>query len=341
MTIPDPTPLYRLRDGVYAPDLLVVAIAELDLFTWLAEREGASTAELCAHFGLDPRPVDVLATYCTAAGLLHRYGDLLLVTDLASHHLVAGSRFDQRAYFSSLAERPACAELLSVLRTGEPAAWASATTGGDGDWAARLGDVDFATRITSAMDARGAYLGPMLADAVTDIEFTNGLDIGGNSGAYLCALLDRRAAATGTVFERPPVDEAAKTLLKDRGYADRVQVVTGDMFDDPLPRQHDLHLFSHVLHDWDETLVYRLLAASYDALPAGGWLLDHDMHINERKNGPLPVAEYSVLLMHSTPGKCWSVGELSQMLTEVGFADVKHRPTAGDRSVVIARKPAG
>jgi SAM-dependent methyltransferase len=341
MTVPDPTPLYRLRDGVYAPDLLVVAVAELDLFSWLSDREGASTVELCAHFELDPRPVDVLATYCTAAGLLHRYGDLLSVTELASHYLVAGSPYDLRAYYASLAERPACAELLSVLRTGEPAAWASASTGGHPDWAARLGEVDFAKRITSAMDARGAYLGPGLAQAVADLEFARGLDIGGSSGAYLCSLLDRRPAATGSVFERPPVDEAAKTLLLDRGYVDRVRVVTGDMFVDALPEQHDLHLFSHVLHDWDEALVYRLLAASYDALPPGGWLLDHDMHIDERKSGPLPVAEYSVLLMHSTPGKCWSVGELSQMLTEIGFAGIEHRPAAGDRSVLIARKPAG
>jgi hypothetical protein len=34
--VTDPTLLYRLRDGVYAPDLLIAAVAELDLFTWLA-----------------------------------------------------------------------------------------------------------------------------------------------------------------------------------------------------------------------------------------------------------------------------------------------------------------
>lgn len=339
MTVPDPSPLYRLRDGIYAPDLLVVAVAELDLFTWLAERAGASTTELCEHFGFDPRPVDVLATYCTAAGLLDRHGELLAVSELAAHHLVAGSRFDLRAYYASLAERPACTELLAVLRTGEPAAWASAPSGTDAHWSARLGETEFAERITAAMDARGAFLGPALAEAVSDVEFTSGLDVGGNFGTYLCALLDQRPTATGTVFERPPVDQAAKTLLQARGYASRMRVATGDMFVDPWPRNHDLHLFSHVLHDWDETLVRGLLAASYAALPSGGRLIDHDTHINEHKDGPLPVAEYSVLLMHSTPGKCWSVGELRQMMTEVGFTGFEHRPTAADRSVVIARKP--
>ncbi len=43
--------------------------------------------------------------------------------------------------------------------------------------------------------------------------------------------------------------------------------------------------------------------------------------------------------MHSTPGKCWSVAELSGLAEEVGFVDVAHRPAAGDRSVLLARKP--
>jgi len=43
--------------------------------------------------------------------------------------------------------------------------------------------------------------------------------------------------------------------------------------------------------------------------------------------------------MHSTPGKCWSTGELAGMLIEVGFADIAVRPTAAGRPAVIARKP--
>jgi O-methyltransferase domain len=102
---------------------------------------------------------------------------------------------------------------------------------------------------------------------------------------------------------------------------------------------YDVHLHSQVLHDWDADRVGHLLAALFAALPAGGWLLDHDTHINADKRGPLPVAEYSVLLMHSTPGKCWSTAALAEIASRVGFADVTDRPTAGDRSVLFARKP--
>jgi hypothetical protein len=55
---------------------------------------------------------------------------------------------------------------------------------------------------------------------------------------------------------------------------------------------------SHVLHDWDELRVRRVLAGSFAALAPGGWLVDYDVHINADKTGALPAAEYSVFLMH-------------------------------------------
>jgi SAM-dependent methyltransferase len=335
VTATDPTPLYRLRDGVYAADLLTVAIAELDLFTLVHEAGAVDAAALCERLELDARPADVMVTYLVALGLLERAPEgRVRLSDMAAEHLVAGSPLDLRPYFGSLRERPACGELLAVLRTGEPAGWASASEA----WAERLGEPAFAQRITAAMDARAAYLGPKLAEALRDVPAGRVLDVGGGSGAYASALVDARRDLRATVFERPPVDAAARTLLAERGYADTVDGASGDMFADPLPAGHDLHLFSHVLHDWGEEQVRALLAASFTAMPPGGAIVDHDTHIDADKAGPLPVAEYSVLLMHSTPGKCWSVGELAAMLNDAGFADTEVRPTAADRTAIVAHK---
>jgi SAM-dependent methyltransferase len=341
--IPDPTELYRIRDGVYAADLLIAAVADFDLFSWLAVAGPVRSPQLRSALGIADRPADVLLTYCAALGLVEREvadGDRIAVTALARRHLVAGSAFDLRPYYASLAERPAVGELAAVLRTDRPAAWASATaSGAQADWSARLGDVGFAGRITAAMDARAAFLAPALAAAVAELPARAVLDIGGSSGGYAAALLAERPGARAAVFERPPVDAAARTLLAARGQADRIDVITGDMFTDPLPTGFDVHLYSQVLHDWDEPRVRQLLRASFAALPPGGWLVDHDTHVDADRRGPLPVAEYSVLLMHSTPGKCWSVAELSGLAEGVGFVDVAHRPAAGDRSVLLARKP--
>ncbi|GAC1388181.1 MAG: hypothetical protein NVSMB48_27690 [Marmoricola sp.] len=332
----NPVQLYREREGVYSSDLLVVAVAELDFFSWLSRQPG-DLAAICAGLDLEARAADVMCTLFTAMGLVVSDGGVFHTTPLAKEHLVAGSPYDLRPYFASLRERPACAELLQVLRTGRTAAWASAAT--DADWAARLDDAGFGERFTAAMDARGRYLAPLLARVLDDLPCTRLLDIAGGSGIYACALVDRRPGLRASVLERPPVDDVARATLAGRGYADRVGVVTGDMLREPLPHGFDLHLVSHTLHDWDEASVRALLAASFRALSRGGWLVDHDAHIDADKAGPLEVARYSVLLMHSTLGKCWSVAELEAMLTDVGFKDVQVRTVAADRTAVIARKP--
>jgi hypothetical protein len=176
--VTDPTALYRLRDGIYAADLLIVAVAELDVFTFVKELGTVDAGWLGERLELDARAADVMVTYLVALGLLDREADGRLgISQMAAEHLVAGSPLDLRAYFASLRERPGCGELLAVLKTGEPAAWASASA--QHDWTERLGEVGFAKRITAAMHARGLFLGPALARALADIPVRSVLDVGG------------------------------------------------------------------------------------------------------------------------------------------------------------------
>jgi hypothetical protein len=332
----DPSSLYALRDGSYASDLLIAAIAEFDLFTFLADRP-STPAEICQAMALVPEPVDVMCTLLLALGLVERREETLEPTQLAREYLVAGSEWDLRPYFTSLADRPAISELLGVLRSGKPAGWASAAAGKT--WEERLSDADFAEKVTAAMDARGRYLGPLLADALSHLEPKRVLDIAGASGIYASALVDRRPALQADVLERAPVDTAARTLLDRRGYGGRIGVVAGDMFEGSLPGGYDLHLYSHVFHDWDDASVGRLVHRSFDALAPGGWIVDHDAHLAADKAGPLSVAAYSVLLMHSTEGRCRSTAEMTVLFEDAGFRSIQVRPTGIDRSAVIGQKP--
>ena len=191
---PDPTALLRLREGVYLGDLVIAAIAELDLFTKLGD-EPRSPAEIAALLGLDVRATAVMCEALETLELLERDGGKLTASATARAHLVAGAPGDLRPYFASLRERPAVRELADVLRTGRPAAWASAAAGDD--WAGRLDDPGFAEEFTAAMDARARVLAPALAQALADVPARRVLDIAGGSGAYGCALLDGRAGASG------------------------------------------------------------------------------------------------------------------------------------------------
>jgi SAM-dependent methyltransferase len=197
----------------------------------------------------------------------------------------------------------------------------------------------FAAQFTAAMDCRGVYLAQAVAKSLDLFRRRRVLDIAGGSGIYACSLVTHHPHLSAAVFEKPPVDGIAARAIAARGCADRVNVVAGDMLVDRLPADADVHLWSNVLHDWDEPVVRRLIGASFDALPPGGLVVIHDAFLNAAKNGPLHVAEYSVLLMHSSEGRCYSTREMERYLTDAGFRDAAYRDTAAARGVMTATKP--
>lgn len=332
----DPLEIYRYRDGLYAVDLLTAAICELDFFTWLAAHP-SDRAEICRALDLKERPADVMLTLFTANGFVQANGGRFEVTALAREHLTSTSQFFLGPYYASLKERPVVRDFIKILRTGKPANWGSFKE--TKEWSHAMLTEDFATSFTAAMDCRGIYLGAAVAKAIDARKSTRLLDIAGGSGIYACAIAARHAHLEATVFERPPVDAIARTMIEKRGCAKRVSVLAGDMFVDALPGGFDLHLFSNVLHDWDVDKVAVLLAASFKALAPGGTLVIHDAHLNVEKTGPLPVAKYSALLMSVTEGKCYSVAEMTSLLGGAGFTDFTFTPTVADRSVFTGSKP--
>jgi DNA-binding IclR family transcriptional regulator len=65
----DPADIYRVREGIYAPDMLLAAIVHLDLFSWL-EKNPATAADVCRAFDTTRRPTDVMLTLFAAMGLV-------------------------------------------------------------------------------------------------------------------------------------------------------------------------------------------------------------------------------------------------------------------------------
>ncbi len=331
----DPTSIYRYRDGLYAADLLTAALCHLDFFTWL-DAHPADKSTICQSLALKERPVDVMLTLFTAMGVVRKDGDTFVLTELAKEHLVSSSPWCIGPYFASVKDRPVCLDMVEVLRTGKPACWASLRS--EQEWAKAMESPSFASQFTAAMDCRGVYLAPAVAQRLDCAAYQHLLDVAGGSGIYACAIVARHPHLRATVLEKSPVDRLATQAIAERGLAGRVNVATGDMFRDPLPTDCDIHLFSNVLHDWDGPTVQELLAKSFASLLPGGMIVVHDAHINAAKTGPLPVAAYSALLMTITEGKCYSEQEMGGFLTRADFSGVGFSSTAADRSIITARK---
>lgn len=333
--VTDPTPLYAIRDSLYAADMLIAAVSGLDFFTWLDEHPG-TVDDIAAGLGFHRRPVDVMTTLFVAMGLVEREGARLRTSAAAREHLVAHARWYLGPYYPKVADRPIARDLIEILRTGAPARFASRAD--VADWHRAMETETFAEEFTAAMNCRGLLTAPALAQHVDLAGRRRLLDIAGGSGIFACSFAERFPALRASVLEKAPVDRIAARGIARRGLGDRVDTVVGDMLAEPLPRGYDVHLFSNVLHDWDEDIVRQLLRASAAALDPGGLLVVHDTFLNAMKTGPLPIAEYSVLLMHVTQGRCYSVAEIESWLIDAGFSFRGLVPSAIGRSAILAER---
>jgi predicted O-methyltransferase YrrM len=331
----DPTAVYRYRDGLYAADLITASVVHFDFFTWLADHP-STLHTICAELDLAPRPADVLLTLAASNGLVECADGVFAVTAMAREHMVAGSPFFLGPYFASLKDRPVVSDYQRVLRSGQPAHWGAQDDGQD--WHAAMEHETFARSFTAAMDCRGLLLAQALIPHLNLEGRRRLLDIGGGSGIYACVLAAHHPSLHGVVFDQAPVDRIAAQLIRERDCQAQVTVRAGNFFTDSWPLDCDVHLFSNVLHDWGTAEVRDLLRRSHDALPSGGLLVIHEAFINAAKTGPRPVAEYSALLMHSTRGKCYGVGEYEVLLAECGFESSTYADTVVDRGVMTARK---
>jgi SAM-dependent methyltransferase len=316
----DPAQILRYRDRQYAAELLAVAIVHLDLFTWLEREAGADTAAVCRHFNFAMRPADVLLTLCRANGFIATDGrDRHTVTDLAREHLVQGAPWYLGPYYEPIKDTPIVHNFLKVLRTGKPANWQAKADGAD--WHESMMSAEFARDFTALMNCRGMAFGQALARGLTP--FVKGrrkvLDVGGGSGIYTSTMMAAHEHLSGTVLEQAPVDAITRGEIERHGLGERVQVATADMFADAWPDDVDILLLSNVLHDWDYPEVRALLAKAAQVLPRGGLLVIHEAFLRDDKTGPLPVAEYSALLMNITQGKCYTPGEYGAILAGLGF----------------------
>lgn len=331
----DPSALFHHRDSIYANDLLITAVAHFDVFSYVSKHT-PSFDQLCLDLGLAPRPADVLITLLVSMELLERRNGRLNATALAQEYLTQDSPWSLCPYYASLGQRPQCLEFQQVLTTDHPASWSSVKR--QQDWHESMQNEAFADSFLDAMESRGSYLSVQLACKISLSGHRRVLDIAGGSGVYASQFVSCTDGLSGTVLEQPPVNKATLRFLARKGLSSRMNTCCTDMFSG-LPEGYDVHIYANVLHDWDRPDVDRLCQLSFKSLVPGGLIVIFDAHLNEDKSGPLEVAEFSCLLMHSTKGRCYSSAEIISALSEAGFEATSFNEVAAYRSVITAKKP--
>jgi predicted O-methyltransferase YrrM len=324
----DPTPIFEQYRGSYGSELLAAAVCHFNVFS-LLRQEPRDFESLRSALGLQRRPAVVLMTALRAMGLLRidSQGRLAL-SALARHHLPPESAYDVGGYIGLSATSPGVLEMVERLRTNRPKDNSSAGTAfvyRDGA-ASAMENEDLARHFTMALAGRAKNVAPVLGDRVSLNGCRTLLDLGGGTGIYSIALLKRNPNLTATVIDRPEVLRVAEEFRTRYGVEERLDLVSGDMLADDLPKA-DVILLSNVLHDWDEEDCAKLVMRCSQALKPGGRILVHDVFLHDELDGPLPIALYSAALFTLTEGRAYSVAEYRQWLEAAGLTVTGPTPT--------------
>lgn len=330
LPITDPTSIFEHFRGSYGTELLVAAIAEFKLFDHLAPRPLTRDA-LKQALRLEERPFVVLTTALRAMGLLCVECDgLWRLTPLAEEHLLSEGDFFVGDYVGLAANSPGVQEMVARLRSNKAA-------GADDEQGAafifkegsqsQMEAESTARFLTLALAGRAKNVAPHLA-ARLDLTNTNKLlDLGGGTGIYSIALVQKNPHLRAVVLDRPEVLKVAAEMATQYGVSDRIELVPGDMFTAPLPRDCETILISNILHDWDVRENMALLHRCAQALPAGGRVLIHDVFLSDALDGPLPIALYSAALFTLTEGRAYSAAEYRSWLIAAGLRPQPVVPT--------------
>jgi predicted O-methyltransferase YrrM len=325
----DPTPIFELFRGNHATELLTAAVAHLGVFRHFLLGPIVE-ADLRSRLRLEERAATVLVTGLKAFGLVVDSGfGRIDLSATARDHLLPGAAFDVSDYIGLAADSPGVLAMVERLRTNRPAA-AKPDEGAafiyrEGIDSAMEQEAA-ARRLTLALAGRARNVAPVVAERLSLDGARLLLDVGGGTGIYAIACLQKNPGLRAIVWDRPEVLKVAGELAASYGVADRLTCQPGDMFVDPVPPA-DLVLMSNILHDWDVPQCRELVTRCAAVLPSGGRLVIHDVFLNDDLDGPLPIALYSAALFALTEGRAYSAREYRDWLQAAGLTAGEVAPT--------------
>lgn len=329
-----PEPLLEMAYGAWAAKTLAVA-TELGVFTSIAEKGVLTIEELADRLGTATRPAEMLLNTCVSLGLLEKNGAIYGNSRLADEFLVKGkpSYYGDQIILTGVNDYEVWLDIKEAILTNAPVR---------PNITALTGQETTADPFTRAMHGVAVAPANALADLFDLSAYGCLLDLGGGSGAYSIAMVQRYPRLKAIVFDLAQVCTVAEEFIQQMQVDSNVTTHPGDFLMDSYPPGADVALLGNVLHHRGEDTNRMFINKVYDYLPAGGMVIIVDLLLNDDKAGPLFATLFGMhMLAVSDDGKTYTEAEVRSMLTAAGFTDVgSHLCFSGRHSAVYGTKQA-
>ena len=328
---PNTVRLQNLSYGHKAAAALRAAV-QTGLFTKISA--GAATySEIARELGLSELNAQRLMVACAALGLLEKHGSGYKNAPDVERFLVQGKlTYVGPWLFFSGWDFDQWKDLADFLTSTEPprvlGLYESLTE-------------DMARQYHKATYSVGLGAGLLFARDVDLGARTKILDLGGGSGCYCIAALQKYPHLEAVVFDFEPVCKIAEEFIAEWGLSDRISVHPGNFVADPLPPGADVMIMASNLPQYNEDKIIGVLRKGRQALAPGGEFHLVGETLDDEKDGPLGPALWGLHeALFGSEGRAHSESEVKGYLEKAGFQEVTvNRFIPGSLSRITGRKP--
>lgn len=321
------------------------AASELQLFEYLT-LNGPSTCEQVAEgLRLPAKSARKLLFGTTSLGLTEHEGGTYASSTPMRDAIEDGTwplirnilDFQQR-----LSYLPAT-EYAEALRTGENEGLRHLPGSGNDLYSRLEQSPELENLFFRGMNSWSELSNPVLLHQVDYRNVATVLDVGGGDAVNAIALARSHPHLKVTVFDLGGATEVARDNIRAAELSDRIDVVAGDMFSDPLPSGADLVLFAHQFVIWSPEQNRELLKQAYDTLRPGGRVAVFNAFADDDGRGPLYAALDNVYFatLPAEEATIYRWHEHEAWLKETGFVDITRIRNNGwtPHGVIEGRKP--
>jgi len=166
------------------------------------------------------------------------------------------------------------------------------------------------------------------------------LDLGGGPGTYAIQFCLHNPKLDAVVFDLPTTRPFAEKTIERFGQKSRITFQDGDFLKDPIKGKYDVVWLSQILHGDSPSECEETVKKAASVLEPGGMIIVHDFILNNRKDGPLFPALFSLnMLLGTDGGQAYSENEIMLMLEKAGFTNIVRTPYKGpmESGLVIGR----
>lgn len=163
-------------------------------------------------------------------------------------------------------------------------------------------------------------------------------DVGGSTGQLSILVAKQHPHLHCISFDLPQLEPIASKTIEQSDLTGRIQVVSGNFFEDPLP-QADVITMGMILHDWDLEKKKHLIRLAYEALPENGALVAIENLIDDARRENLFGLLMSLnMLLEFGDAFDFTGADFWSWCQEAGFRRYEVLHLAGPCSAAIAYK---